>query len=157
MLITISSIIILVAGFWFYGNSGWHLNRNKFNKLPIGDLKHLKGPVYVDDVGHFWELLDQKKNIFHQPDHEVELIENPYPNVEGSFEMDTKNPNLKFLCKTDSGGSFEAILQPDGTYLTQGLKQGTYNYGHPEGLWGSFKHAILDVIPHFINSNYRSF
>lgn len=157
MLITIILIILLAIAFWFYGNSEWHLHRNKFNKLPAGELKHLKGPVYVDDVGLFWELLDQSKNIFHQPDHEVEVIENPYPNVEGSFEMDTKNPNLKFLSKTNSGGSFEAILQPDGTYLTEGLKQGTFNYGHPEGFWGSLKHAVLDVIPHFINANYRSF
>ncbi len=157
MLTTIIIIILLITVFWLYGNSGWHLNRNQYNRLPVGALKHFKGDLYVDETGLFWELLDQKKNIFHQPDHEVALIDDPYPNVEGTFEMDTKNPNLKFLCKTNSGGSYEAILQPDGTYLTEGLKQATYNYGHPEGLWGSFKHAILDVIPHFINAKYRSF
>ena len=157
MLTTIIILVILVLAFLVFGNSSWHLDRNKFNKIPSGYLKHLKGMIYVDEIGLFWELQDQKKNLFHQPDHEVESINNPYPNVEGGFELDTKNPNLKFLCKNGTGGSFEAILQPDGEYLTTGVKQGTFNYGHPEGFWGSFKHALLDVIPHFINARYRSF
>lgn len=157
MLTTIITLGIIIILFLIYGNSAMHLDRNKHNKLPEGNLKHLKAEVYVDDVGVFWELQDQKKNLFHQPDQEVEKTDNPYPNLEGDFELDTKNPNLKFLSENSSGGSYEAILQPDGTYLTEGLKQGTYNYGHPVGFWGSFKHALLDVIPHFINSKYRSF
>ena len=98
----------------------------------------------------------QSKNIFHQPDQAVDIVDNPYPNVEGVLEFDTKNPNWKLLCRTDNGGSYEAILQPDGTYLKNGLKQGTYNYGHPDGLWGSIKHTFFDVIPHFINANYKN-
>jgi hypothetical protein len=157
MIISLSIIASVILIYLLYGNSSLHLDRNKYNKLPSGELRHLKGSIYVDNADVFWELQDQKKNIFHQPDHEVERIDNPYPNVKENIELDTKNPNLKFLSENSSGGSYEAILQPDGQYLTEGVKQGTYNYGHPVGVWGNLKHALLDVIPHFINDKYRSF
>ena len=59
------------------------------------------------------------------------------------------------MLTTNDGGSHEAILQPNGVYLTTGPKKATYNYGHPEGVIGIVKHIILDVIPHFANSNYK--
>ena len=85
----------------------------------------------------------------------MEKPANPYPNLRGAVEFDPGNSNLKFLSVNNTGGSHEAILQPDGTFLTTGPKQGTYNYGHPSGLWGSIKHTFFDVIPHFINANYK--
>ena len=148
-------VLLLIVTFWVLGHSEYHLNRNKHNKLPIGNLTLLEKNIYKDEAGLHWELQPHIKNKFHQPDEEVQMVENAYPNVEGEIEFDTKNPNLKFLSKLKNGGSYEAILQPDGTYLTTGLKQGTYNYGHPDGLWGSLKHTFLDVIPHFVNSNYK--
>ncbi len=84
------------------------------------------------------------------------MPDNPYRGLKLSQAYDPKNPNLKFLSKTANGGSYEAILQPNGEYLTEGKKKGTYNYGHPDGLWGSLKHTFFDVIPHFVNSNYKS-
>ncbi len=140
------------------GNSGWHLNRNQHNKLPKGELKKvIEDKMYKDDNGLLWELQPAIKNKFHQPGGEVEKPENPYPKVDQELDFDPKNPNLKFLSKTKDGGSYEAIMQPKGEYLTKGKKQGTYNYGHPDGLWGSLKHTIFDVIPHFVNSNYKSY
>jgi hypothetical protein len=84
------------------------------------------------------------------------MVKNPYPNVNVSLKFDRKNPNLKFLSKIKNNGSYEAILKPNGEYLTEGLKQGTYNYSHPSGFFDSIKHVLFDVIPHFINSKYKS-
>jgi hypothetical protein len=149
-------IIILIVSLLMMGNSDWHLNRNKHNKLPVGELKHFKNEIYKDETGLIWELQPAIKNKFHQPDHEVKMIENPYLGLKLSEAYDPKNPNLKFLSKTAAGGSYEAILQPNGKYLTEGKKMGTYNYGHPSGFFGSLKHTFLDVIPHFVNSNYKN-
>lgn len=147
-------IVILVASLWMMGQSDWHLNRNKHNKLPEGRLNHLKDNSYEDEVGLIWELQPTIKNLFHQPDQEIQIPVNPYANVTGAPEIDPKNPNLKFLSVTETGGSYEAILQPNGDYLITGKKKGTYNYGHPDGFFGNTKHVFFDIIPHFINSKY---
>jgi hypothetical protein len=147
-------VVVLISILWISGQSDWHIDRNKQNKLPAGVLKSLNGNLYEDEVGLVWELQPQIKNKFHQPDQESEIVENPYPNVDGHLSFDTKNPNIKFLSRTDDGGSYEAILQPNGEYLTKGLKQGTYNYGHPNGFWGTTKHVFFDVLPHFVNAEY---
>ncbi|MFT7361921.1 MAG: hypothetical protein ACI9UV_000110 [Algoriphagus sp.] len=155
-IILIVLISILLVSYWIIGQSDWHLNRNKHNKLPEGGLKHLNDNMYVDETGLTWELQPHIKNKFHQPDQEIEMVKNPYPNVDGLLTFDPKNPNLKFLHTVKNRGSYEAILQPNGEYLTEGLKQGTYNYSHPSGFFNSAKHLFFDVIPHFINSKYKS-
>jgi hypothetical protein len=146
-------LVLLLIG-WFAGNSDWHLNRNTHNQLPTGNLKKDEENLYQDKSRRIWELLPHCKNLFHQPDEESKDVKNPYSNVDILPPFDTKNPNLKFLSELENGCSYEAILQPDGTYLTTGKKQGTYNYAHPSGFWGSFKHVFLDVIPHFFNDKY---
>lgn len=92
-----------------------HLNRNRFNVLskgnlsPIGDalssFEYREGHSnsYRDEAGLVWELLPDSMNIYHQPAGATK----PYP-------------NKKLLHKDSSGGSSEAIRQPDGTYLTTG-------------------------------------
>jgi hypothetical protein len=155
--IIIVFLVILIASFFIYGYSETHLNRNKYNRLPNGTLKLKKDQAYIDEDNLVWEKQPQTKNIFHQPENKVSPVKNPYPNVKGSLHFDSNSPNWKFLseCK-GSKGSYEAILQPDGSYLTKGKKQGTYNYGHPSGFLGNLRHTFLDVIPHFINGNYKS-
>ncbi|MDB4728227.1 hypothetical protein OAF63_05510 [Saprospiraceae bacterium] len=149
-------IVILAVSLWLMGNSKWHLERNKHNQLPKGSLSLVEDSFYKDEAGLIWEKQPHIKNKFHQPDTVSKKVDNPYPNIIGTLEFDQKNPNLKFLSKAEKGGSFEAIVQPNGTYLTEGVKQGTYNYGHPSGFIGTMTHVFLDVIPHFINSKYRS-
>jgi hypothetical protein len=152
-------ILILIVSFWIMGNSDWHLNRNKHNKSPKGKLTAIiMDETYKDEDGLVWELQPAIKNKFHQPGpgEKVAVPDKPYPNIELTLAFDPKNPNLKFLSKTESGGSFEVIMQPSGDYLTIGKKMGTYNYGHPEGFLGSLKHTFFDVVPHFINSNYKN-
>ncbi len=150
-------IAALVISFYFMGHSDWHLERNKHNKPPSGKLTKTKdeGDFYKDEKEMIWELQPAIKNKFHQPGHTIERPDLLYPNIEPTPEFDPKNSNLKFLCALKNGGSYEAIVQPDGTILNTGLKQGTYNYGHPSGLVGSIKHLVMDVIPHFVNSNYQ--
>ena len=152
--IVIFIVVLLLIG-WFMGQSDWHIDRNKNNKLPIGNLKKVKESFYKDETGRVWELQPHIKNKFHQPDEEIENVENPYPNVYPRPKLDTKNSNIKFLSELKNRGSYEAILQPNGVYLIKGVKQGTYNYGHPSGFWGSFKHVFLHVFPHFYNDKYK--
>ncbi|MEM7187060.1 MAG: hypothetical protein AAF466_10410 [Bacteroidota bacterium] len=148
-------VILLVVGFYFFSQSDYHVHRNQHNALPEGILRPVGEQLYEDDVQRLWILEPQIKNTFHQPDTPAGPIQDPYPNVEGGLEFDPETPNWKFLSETKEGGSsYEAILQPDGSYLTAGPKQGTYNYGHPIGLWGMIKHVVLDAIPHFFNGNY---
>jgi hypothetical protein len=80
----------------------------------------------------------------------------PTKKVVSGLAFNPQTPNWKLLSRTEDGGSHEAILQPNGKYLTTGPKRGTYNYGHPDGLVGMVKHAIYDVIPHFFNTHYEN-
>jgi hypothetical protein len=132
----------------------WHLNRNAYNKTPIGVLKLIENKQYQDEAGLIWELQSHDKNVFHQPASAVSAILNPYPNIADSLPYDPDNSNLKFLCIQENGASFEVIIQPNGSYLNQGKKKGTYNYFHPAGFWGNTMHIFVDVIPHLINSKY---
>jgi hypothetical protein len=149
-------ISILIVSYWIIGQSDWHLNRNKHNKLPEGRLEHCGKKMYLDEAKLTWELKPAKDNVFHQPDQKIKMVNNPYPNVDGWLEVDCQNPNLKFLSVIKNGESYEAILQPNGEYLTEGLKQGTYNYSSPGRFFDDIKHVFFDVIPHFINSKYKS-
>jgi hypothetical protein len=148
-------LVFFVVIFYVLSQSSFHEDRNKHNLIPVGVLTPVGDQWYKDETDRIWELQPQIKNKFHQPSSPVPPIPVPYPNVEGSLEFDPKSPNWKFLSEVKEGsGSYEAILQPDGTYLTTGTKQGTYNYGHPSGFWGSVRHTFLDLIPHFFNDDY---
>jgi hypothetical protein len=128
-----------------------HLNRNRFNVLPKGKLtpiddaspefvyKEGRSNRYRDEAGLVWELLSDDMNEFHQPKGATK----PYP-------------NKKFLHRDASGGSSEAIRQPDGTYLVTGPLQGTYNFVHPESKYSpsGLHHGVVDVLPHLFSDDY---
>lgn len=154
ILSTLLSALLITC--WIMGQSSWHLDRNRYNALPEGKLTLVKDSLYEDAGGREWILLPASMNAFHQPDHPVAAPARPYGDAVTSIPYDKDNPNLKFLSMTGEGGSLEAILQPDGTYLTTGPQQGTYNYGHPAGFWGIARHTVWDVLPHFANGAYRA-
>lgn len=156
-MIAFSLLVLLLAACWFMGQSSWHLDRNVHNDLPAGVLTLEKDMLYKDASGREWVRLPTHMNAFHQPKAPVVAPAQPYGNAISklTFKYEANNPNLKFLSKTADGGSLEAILQPDGTYLVTGPQFGTYNYGHPQGFWGLVRHTVWDVLPHFANSNYR--
>ena len=123
-----------------------HLTRNRYNVLPIGALTPIDGASptftyqpngsnsYRDEAGLVWVLEPDWKTKYHQPPgHE----NSPHP-----------YPNKKLLHPDASGGSSEAIRAPDGSYITTGPLQGTYNFVHPSGAAGSAGHVVRDVIPH---------
>ena len=155
--ITFSLLVLFLAACWAMGQSRWHLDRNARNALPTGTLTLKQGMLYEDTTGREWIRLPAHMNAFHQPKKPVAAPPQPYGDAISklTFEYEADNPNLKFLSKTEDGGSFEAILQTDGTYLETGPHLGTYNYGHPQGAWGMVRHAVWDVLPHFANGNYR--
>ena len=119
---TILGLLIIVV--YFMGHSDWHLNRNAHNQLPEGRLKQVSENRFEDITGLVWELQPHIKNKFHQPDEAVEPPEQPYPNLDVTIDFDPDNSNLKFLAALENGASYEAILQPDGTYLTRWQKNG---------------------------------
>lgn len=151
----IALILTLVAALLIFSFSDIHLKRNQYNKIPKGYLSEITLNIYQDENSLVWELQPHNMNIFHQPDKTIEKPDNPYPILEKPPLFDPKNPNLKLLCELESGASYEAILQPDGTYLTKGTKQGTYNYSNPKGIWGKIMHFLIDMMPGFITSNYK--
>jgi len=120
-------------------------------------LTLVKDTLYQDADRRQWVRLPAHMNTFHQPGHSVAAPAQPYGSAIDTltFAYEADNPNLKFLSKTENGGSLEAILQPNGNYLTTGPQLGTYNYGHPDGLGGMLRHTIWDVLPHFANGNYE--
>ncbi|NQX96479.1 MAG: hypothetical protein HRT73_01185 [Flavobacteriales bacterium] len=147
--------ILLILGYSLICQLPWHLARNTHNVLPKGNLTLIVENTYQDENGLIWELQPHSMNIFHQPKNPIVAINTPYPNLDKPLQLDIENPNLKLLSKDKNRGSYEAILQPNGSYLTTGTKQGTYNYRNPEGFIGMTKHVLMDVIPHFINANYK--
>jgi hypothetical protein len=152
-----SLVIFFLAVWWTMGQSRWHLDRNAYNDKPTGQLILVKDTLYRDTEDREWIRLPASMNALHQPKDTVAKPAPPYGNALSklNFSYDPRASNLKFLCKTEDGGSMEAILQPNGNYLESGPLFGTYNYGHPEGLWGIIKHTVWDVLPHFANGNYR--
>ncbi len=150
LLLTILTAVIM-------GNSRWHLERNVHNGKPAGKLSHVEYSLFLDEAQRQWILLPQNMNAFHQPKQPVAAPPTPYEKAMQGYKVtyDPNNPNLKFLSEDGRGGSLEAILQPDGNYLESGPQLATYNYGHPDGLWGIIEHTLWDVLPHFANGNYR--
>lgn len=151
----LATIVLLLITVWFMGQSQWHLDRNQYNVLPQGKLTQVQDTLYQDSIGRTWIRLPASMNAFHQPGGSVAAPSEPYKDAVTPLPYDEDNPNLKFLSPLENGESMEAILQPDGTYLTTGPKQGTYNYGHPVGFVGLVKHTVWDVLPHFANGKYR--
>ena len=155
-LIVAGILIVIVVAYWIASYGDWHLKRNRKNILPNGKLALVEGSFYSDQSGISWELQPDEKNLFHQPANTPVPVgvPIPYPNVDPPPNYKPDYPNLKFLSIDGRGGSLEGILQPDGSYLVKGKKQGTYNYANPEGIWGYTLHILLDVIPHLFNSDY---
>lgn len=155
--ITFCLLLFLIVACLVMGQSRWHIERNALNELPSGKLTLVKDTLYKDANDREWVRLPASMNAFHQPGYAIEAPTPLYGDTISpiTFAYDAENPNLKFLSKTPDGGSFEAILQPDGTYLETGPQLGTYNYGHPEGIRGMLSHTLWDVLPHFANGNYK--
>lgn len=152
--ILLAGVLMLLMVFWGMGQTEWHVHRNRLNTLPQGPLVKTADKVYTDRTGRQWVQQPQSKNQFHQPGETTAAIAKPYEKVVTGLTFDPNTPNWKFLSPTEGGGSHEAILQPNGEYLTTGPRRGTYNYGHPAGLVGTLKHAVYDVVPHFVNTAY---
>ena len=146
----------LLIGLLLFSFSDYHLDRNKNNQLPIGKLSNLDKITFSDEVGNTWILQPNSKNEFHQPSgifsNDISL---PYSILEPPPKINSEYPYLKLLCIQKDGSSYEAILKPNNEYLTIGKERGTFNYASPEGLWGAIKHTFIDVIPHFICSEYK--
>ena len=122
----------------------------------MGQLSRLDVITFSDEMGNTWIIQPNSKNQFHQPS---EIFSNdislPYSILENPPEINSEYPYLKLLCIQKDGSSYEAILKPNNEYLTIGKERGTFNYSSPEGIWETTKHIFMDLIPHFICSEYK--
>ena len=148
-------LCFLVALAWTLAHAEWHTKRNKHNLLPAGTLTFQEDKSYLDSSGRLWLLQSAKGSTFHQPEQQTIFQKNRYPGLDIALKFNPDYPNLKFLSEDSLGGSVEAIMQVNGTYLEVGAERGTYNYCHPGNLWGKVKHVFADLIPHLINSEYK--
>ncbi len=125
---------------------GQHLTRNRYNVLPIGTLTPIDGASptftyqpngsnsYRDEAGLLWELEPDWKTKYHQPPGH-ETSPNPYR-------------TRSCFIATPAAAPRRRSAHPDGSYITTGPLQGTYNFVHPSGPAGSAGHVVRDVIPH---------
>lgn len=156
--------------------AGGHPNRNQHNQFPTGRLAPVDGSsnptfeyiegsnTFIDEAGRVWTMLADEENVYHQPPEVVDgFLDNQAQKFSHWWNGTERAPfpNKKFLSSDgDTGGSFEAILQPneDGTYstnwLNSGPQQGTYNFYSPEGFGGNAGHLFFDILPHFANDDY---
>ncbi len=156
--------------------SGGHPLRNQHNEFPIGTLTPLDGSSnpnfdyivgnnqFVDEAGTIWTMLADDENVYHQP---PDVVDGFFDNKMQEFAHWWTGvprpafPNKKFIAQDgDTGGSFEAILQPDqnggysNNWLNSGSQQGTYNFYSPGTLGGNVGHFFFDILPHFVNDTY---
>lgn len=111
------------------------------NELPKGELvpignassKYEYNPdsqnLYKDANGRIWKLQPDEMAEYHQPDPNV----HPYP-------------NKKFVSLDETGGSSEAIMAPDKTYITTGPQRGTYNFVDPSGISLGLKNHFASAL-----------
>ncbi|MEV4411377.1 hypothetical protein [Catellatospora sp. NPDC049609] len=142
----------------------WHLGRvYLYSMYPAGELTprdgaspdfayHAERHEYVDKAGVTWLLWEDGLAKYHQP---------------AEFQDAAVKPNKKFTAVDAAGGSFEAVLMPDGAtptqpvpppyryqtanWLTTGPLIGTYNYtdSHPEHrYWQGAEHFVDDMYLH---------
>jgi hypothetical protein len=115
-------IILLLISSILIPSKEKHLIRNRYNKLPVGNLRR-NGEQFIDSVGTVW-------------------IQRPY------IMSLLYNPNENYVFETDGVSSSEAIA--DKTLFDNGKQiftHGTYNYHSP--FHNPFLHLFSDVLPLF--------
>lgn len=113
-------IILLLISSTLIPSKEKHLTRNRYNKLPVGNLRR-NGEQFIDSVGTVW-------------------IQRPY------IMSLTHNPNQNYVFETEGVSSSEAIAAK--TLFDNGKQiftHGTYNYHSPFS--NPFLHLFSDVLP----------
>jgi hypothetical protein len=113
-------IILLLISSTLIPSKEKHLTRNRYNKLPVGNLRR-NGEQFIDSDRTAW-------------------IQRPY------IMSLMHSPNQNYVFETDGVSSSEAIA--DKTLFNnskQIFTHGTYNYNSP--LHNPFLHLLSDVLP----------
>lgn len=101
-----------------------HINRNKYNIFPVGQLRHIQGNKYMDSNNVIWI----KRGFF------FSLLHKPFQN----YIFETYNPNKVSSSEVE-------ILKTDFDNGIQNFKPASYNY------YSSFNSPILhffaDILP----------
>ena len=119
-IIIIIIILVLISSSTLIPSKYKHLTRNRYNKLPVGNLRR-NGEQFIDSDGTAW-------------------IQRPY------IMSLMHSPNQNYVFETDGVSSSEAIANK--TLFDNGKQiftHGTYNYNSP--LHNPFLHLLSDVLP----------
>lgn len=119
-IIIIIIILVLISSSRLIPSKYKHLTRNRYNKLPVGNLRR-NGEQFIDSDGTAW-------------------IQRPY------IMSLMHSPNQNYVFETDGVSSSEAIANK--TLFDNGKQiftHGTYNYNSP--LHNPFLHLLSDVLP----------
>ena len=113
----------------------WHFERRHDNNAQPAGLAELAG-----SEGPEWTELSKSLSIYHDD------------GVGASERKFVRPNNDSFL----GLGGHEAVWNPDTqTLIKEGPFRATYNYVHPDGIFGGFGHVIFDVIPYWFGGTER--
>lgn len=123
-LIIIIIIIIVYENYNKIPSKANHINRNKYNILPVGQLKYIEKNKYVDNAGIIWIKRTFLQSIFH-------------------------NPFIYYIFETHDANKIASsevkILKKDFDNNYHDFKSSTYNYY--SSMNDPISHLFADVIP----------
>ena len=110
-----------------------HFDRNEHNNAPTNLAGLDRNPEHVGQANEDgWSMMSEGQSIFHQDDSN-DTQENKFIHPDGS----------------------EYVEYADGSPVTRGDIDGTYNYSAPTDAWSSVKHVALDVVPWLLEGSVR--
>ena len=127
ILLILTIIIILIIIYKKYNkipSKADHINRNKYNIFPVGELKHIKENTYFDNNGIIWIRRTFLKSILH----------NPFK----YYVFETYDINKKSSSEVE-------ILKKDFDNNYQNFKPASYNYY--SSINYPISHLFADIIP----------
>jgi hypothetical protein len=107
-----------------------HINRNKYNIFPSGQLRHIKGNTYIDNDGIIWIKRNFLQSIFH----------NPFE----YYVFETYDVNKIASCEVE-------VLKTEFDNNYQNFKPASYNYYSSMNY--PISHLFADIIPIIIYLN----
>jgi hypothetical protein len=67
ILILISIILVIYTNYYKIPSKIQHINRNKYNVFPVGQLRYIKDNEYIDNNGIIWKKRTFLTSILHNP------------------------------------------------------------------------------------------
>lgn len=127
IIIILIFIVILYQNYNKIPSKETHINRNKYNIFPVGQLTHIKDNEYIDNNGIIWIKRNFLASLFHNP-FQYYIFE--------TYDINKISSSEVTVLKTEFDSGY------------QNFKPASYNF------YSSFifpiSHTFADIIPIFI-------